>query len=86
MFDKEIVINPVSMIGFRMIMAYHCTTVKTSVELPDGVDMFGMLLGSVQYPTSSHIAGFSLAPYKQSWSDYLLQLGNPRFAHHHVVQ
>ncbi len=46
------------MIGFRMIMAYHCTTVKTSVELHDGVDMFGMLLGSVQYPTSSHIAGF----------------------------
>lgn len=49
MFDEEIVINSVSMIGFRMIMAYHCTTVKTSVELHDGVNMFGTLLGSVQY-------------------------------------
>lgn len=58
MFDEEIVINSVSMIGFRMIMAYHCTTVKASVELHDGVNMFGTLLGSVQYPTSSHIAGF----------------------------
>ena len=58
MFDEEIVINSVSMIGFRMIMAYHCATVKTSVELRDGVNMFGTLLGSVQYPISSHIAGF----------------------------